>query len=84
MGVETCYYWAVICKNHRFHNKQNLFFGHTIRLGETDAYSSLPALDGGVSVQCDGCGREYSYKPSDVVRVQLEWLGCFVPHPLFL
>lgn len=81
---DTCYYWAVICKNHRFHNKQNIFFGHKIPLGETDPYSPLPALDGRFSVRCDECGREYSYEPSDVVRVQLEFLDFFAPHPFFL
>lgn len=33
------YCWIVICKNSRYHRRQNLFYGHKILLGETDAYS---------------------------------------------
>lgn len=85
VGMEDgCYYWAVVCKNHRFHNKQNTLFGHKIRLGETDSYSPLPALDRRFSVRCDDCGREHAYKPSDLVRVQLEYIDFFVPHPFFM
>jgi hypothetical protein len=33
MVYSTEYYWVVLCKNHRFHRKQNMFFGHSIPLG---------------------------------------------------
>jgi hypothetical protein len=84
MTGDTCYYWVVICKNHNFHNQQNRFFGHKIPLAETDSYSPRPALDNHFSVRCDDCEREYWYKPSDVLRVSLEYRDCLVPHPLFL
>jgi hypothetical protein len=84
MTLDTSYYWTVICRSHAFHRRQNLLFGHKIRLGETDPYSPPPALDGHFSIRCSDCGREHSYAPSEVVRVQLEYLEYFVPHPLFL
>jgi hypothetical protein len=84
MTTDKSYYWAVICKSHGFHNQQNYLFGHKILLGETNPYSPLPPLDGHFTVRCDECGREHSYKPSEVVRVQLDYLESFVPHPLFL
>jgi hypothetical protein len=77
------YCWTVICKNHRFHNRENLFSGHRSLLGETDAYSPQPALDGEVSVRCDHCGKEYLYKPKEVLRAQLDSPINFRPHPLF-
>jgi hypothetical protein len=78
------YYWVVVCKNHRFHNQQNQFFGHKIPLGETDAYTSVPVLDGQFNVRCDDCGKEYSYRPSDVLRFEQEEATSFRSHPLFL
>jgi len=33
------YVWVVICKNHKYHDKQNMFSGHKIPLGETDQYA---------------------------------------------
>ena len=35
------YFWAVVCKNHRFHHKGTIGYQHHILLGETDAYASL-------------------------------------------
>jgi hypothetical protein len=84
MRADANYYWVVICKNHNFHNQQNRFFGHKIPLGETDSYSPMPTLDGNFTVRCDECGREYSYKPSEVLRLSLEYRDYLVPHPLFL
>ena len=84
MDTDTSYYWAVICKSHTFHNRENRLFGHKILLGETDPYSPPPLVDAGFSVRCDDCGREHSYKASELVRVQLEYSESFVPHPLFL
>lgn len=83
MAEDGEYCWIVICKNHRFHNRENLFSGHRIVLGETDAYSPQPALDGELTVRCDECGKEYFYKPKEVLRAQLDTPGDFRPHPLF-
>lgn len=59
MGFDTQYVWVVVCKNHKFHKRQNLFFGHKIPLGETDAIMSPPAVDGLLNVRGDDCGEEY-------------------------
>lgn len=80
---EGQYYWAVLCKNHRFHRQQNLFFAHKIPLAETDAYLPPPPISGHLSVQCDDCGHEYSYEPKEIVRIQLDYPEPFTPHPLF-
>jgi hypothetical protein len=77
------YCWVVLCKNHWFHMKQNVFYRHRIIIGETDAVSPPPALQGPFSVRCDSCGREYQYKPSDVLRSEAELPEGFKPHPLF-
>lgn len=78
------YYWVVVCKNHRYHQRQNIFFGHKIPLGETDSYSPPPALDGSFTVRCNDCWQEYSYKPSEVLRFEAEDMDFSAPHPLFL
>ncbi len=77
------YCWVVICKNQAFHHRQNLFFGHKIPLGRTDAFATLPALTDRIKVRCDDCGKEYSYQPAEVLRADLELPESFVPHPLF-
>ncbi len=77
------YCWAVICKNKLYHRFENVYFGHKIPLGETDAFNPPPALSGPFRVRCDDCGREYSYKPSELVRHELDLPDSFVPHPLF-
>ena len=77
------YFWVVLCKNHRFHRHQNFFFAHKIPLAETDAFLPPPALNGNLRVRCDDCGQEYSYKPKELVRIQLEYPESFTPHPLF-
>lgn len=84
MSHETCYYWIVICKNHRFHNRQNQLFGHKILLAETDGCSAMPVLDGRFTVRCDDCGQEYSYKSKNVWRLESDYTGDFRPHPLFV
>jgi hypothetical protein len=83
MDEDDQYFWAVLCKNHRFHKQQNLFFSHKIPLAETDPYLPPPAFDGLLKVRCDDCGQEYSYEPKDLVRIQLEDPEPFTPHPLF-
>lgn len=84
MSYERQYFWVVLCKNHKFHNHQNLFFRHKIPLGETDPFQSPPDLDGGFKVRCDECGEEYTYAPKDLLRFELEPPKVFSPHPLFL
>ncbi len=83
MSVQSQYFWVVLCRNHRFHKRQNLFFGHKIPLGETDAILPPPVLKGRINVRCDDCGREYSYKSKDLLRIELELPDSFTPHPLF-
>ncbi|HWX92575.1 MAG TPA: hypothetical protein VNY29_08070 [Terriglobales bacterium] len=73
----------MICKNHKFHKQQNLFSGHKIPLGETDAFAPPPALDFRLSVRCDECGQECLYDPEELVRFQMELAVDFKPHPLF-
>ena len=84
MGQAGDYAWAVICKNHKFHKRQNLFFGHKIPLGEADPYQPPPAIPGTITVHCDDCGHQNSYQPSDLVRIELELPPSFTPHPEFL
>ena len=81
-GVEQ-YCWAVICKNHRFHDHQNVYSGHKIPLGPTDELAPPPALDSRLAVRCDECGEEYFYDPADLVRFQMWLEPDFKPHPLF-
>jgi hypothetical protein len=77
------YYWVVLCKNHFFHMRQNLFYRHRIPLAVTDPYSPVPSLDGSFKVRCDDCGKTYVYKPSEVRRYEQEITKAFTPHPLF-
>lgn len=84
MSYDSQYVWVVLCKNHKFHKHQNLFFEHKIPLGETDAIQPPPDLNGGLNVRCDDCGQEYTYKPKDLLKIELELPESFTPHPLFL
>jgi len=77
------YFWVVLCKNHRFHHKGNTSYSHQIVLAETNAFSPLPMLTQQVSVRCDACGAEYSYKPAEILRGEMETAPAFVPHPMF-
>jgi hypothetical protein len=83
MWVDSHYCWVVLCKNHWFHIRQNLFFRHRIPLAETDPLAPRPSLDGHFRVRCDDCSKEYFYKPSDVLRFEQELPESFTPHPLF-
>jgi hypothetical protein len=78
------YVWAVICKNHKVHDRQNIYSGHKIPLGETDEFAPPPTLDFRITVKCDECGAEYEYDPKDLVRLQMELASDFKPHPLFM
>jgi hypothetical protein len=80
---DSNYCWVVLCKNHWFHLTKNFLFKHRIPLGFTDAYMTLPPLNGPFTVKCDTCGAVYSYEPSEVLRVEQELPDSFKPHPLF-
>jgi hypothetical protein len=84
MGFDSQYVWVVVCKNHKFHKRQNLFFGHKIPLGETDAIMAPPAVGNSLTVRCDDCGQEYAYRAQDLVRIELDLPNSFVPHPSFV
>jgi hypothetical protein len=77
------YCWVVICKNKRFHKHTNVMFGHKIPLGEADAVSPPPALNGQFLARCDECGKEYDYEPEEVMRVEPELPASFTAHELF-
>ena len=83
MWEDANYCWVVLCKNHWFHMRQNIFFRHRIPLGQTDAVAALPPLGKHFTVRCDECRRTYTYEPKDVRRVELELPESFKPHPLF-
>jgi hypothetical protein len=83
MWEDSSYCWVVLCKNRWSHFRETLFNSHRIPLGETDAVMPLPALKAPFSVQCDVCGREYFYKPSDVRKFEQELPESFTPHPFF-
>ena len=82
-GEEEPYCWVVICKNHKFHRHENLFSGHKIPLGETDAFSPPPTIDFRLMVRCDECGEELAYDGADLVRFQMNFGPNFKPHPFF-
>jgi len=82
MWVDSHYCWVVLCKNHWFDLRQNLFFRHRIPLAETDPVASRPFLDGRFRVRCDDCRKEYFYKPSEVLKYEQELPDSFTPHPL--
>jgi len=83
MWVDSHYCWVVLCKNHWFDLRQNLFFRHRIPLAETDPVASRPFLDGRFRVRYDDCRKEYFYKPSEVLKYEQELPDSFTPHPLF-
>ena len=83
MWENSRYCWVVLCKNHWFHVRRNILFRHRIALGETDAVTPRPAIDAHFRVRCDECGKEYFYKPSEVLRFEQEPPEPFTPHPLF-
>ena len=80
---DSSYYWVVVCKNHWVHRRPNIFHVHRIPLGETDAVTPRPIIERPIVVRCDLCGKEYAYKPSEVLRYEQEESESFIPHPLF-
>ena len=83
MWEDISYCWVVTCKNHIYHIPRNFIYKHKILLAEADAVTSRPPIHGPFCVRCDMCGKEYVYKPSDVLRIEKELPEGFVPHPLF-
>ena len=73
----------MVCKNHWFHRRPNLFNVHRIVLGETDAVSPRPKINRAFLVQCDECRKKYAYKPSEVLKYEQELPALFTPHSLF-
>jgi hypothetical protein len=80
--IDSHYCWVVLCKNHWFHLQQNLFFRHRIPLAATDPVTPRPTLEDRFRVRCDDCRKEYLYKPSEVLKSELELPDSFIPHPL--
>src|SRR5438105_4128757 len=76
MWEDSSYFWVVLCKNHCFHARKDLFFRHRIPLAETDAFTSRPPVIRPFKVRCNECGKEYVYNPPDegmgIVFVQVE------------
>ena len=83
MWDDNRYCWVVICKNHWFHRRKNIFSGHKIPLGEADPFAPCPVPGPPFTVCCDECAKEYLYEPSDVLRLEQPLPDTFVPHPLF-
>ena len=80
------YFWVVLCKNRLFHIRETLSFNYRERipLGETDAVTPCPIVNCSFNVRCDKCGKEYSYKSSDVLKFELDPAPeSFTLHPLF-
>ena len=77
------YCWVVVCKSHAFHRRRNVYNVHRIPLGRTDAVSDPPAIGHRFVVRSDECRKEFSYKPSEVLRWEMDLPLSFVPHPLF-
>jgi hypothetical protein len=83
MWVDSHYCWVVLCKNHWFHRRHNLFYRHRIPLAETDPVATRPSLEGRFSVRCDDCQKEFLYDPKEVLKFEQELPDAFAPHPLF-
>ena len=83
MWVDSHYCWVVLCKNHWFHLRRNLFYRHRIPLAETDPVATRPSLEGRFSIRCDVCHKEYFYNPAEVLKFEQELPDSFAPHPLF-
>ena len=81
-GDSEPYCWVVVCKNKKYHNRQNIYSGHKIALCETDEFSPPPNV-GNFAVRCDECGVEEKYNAEDLLRFQMPLSSEFLPHPLF-
>jgi hypothetical protein len=67
MWENSSYCWAVTCKNHIYHIPRNFIYKHKILLAEADAVTSRPPVTAPFKVRRDMCGKEYVYRPSDVL-----------------
>ena len=83
MWEDSSYCWVVTCKNHIYHIPRNFIDRHKIPLAETDAVTPRLPVKVSFKVRCDSCGKEYVYKPSDVLRLEKHLPEGFVAHPLF-
>lgn len=83
LWVDSEYCWVVVCKNDSFHRHPNIYNVHRIPLGQTDAVEPCPPIKSAFWVQCDECKKKYAYKPSEVLRWEMEAPPSFVPHALF-
>ena len=61
----------------------SLNYRERIPVGETDAYASCPIRNLTFNVRCEKCGKEHSYRASDVLKFEMEPPESFTPHPLF-
>ena len=85
MWEDNRYFWVVLCKNRWFHMRDSLSLNYRQRipLGETDAVTPSPIGNYTSIVRCDKCGKEYSYRASDVLKFEMEPPESLTPHPLF-
>jgi hypothetical protein len=83
MSYDSPYAWIVVCKNEKFHRRDNAFFGYKIALAETDPFASPPSFEGTFRARCDKCGQEYAYNHHELMKLELDLPGDFKPHPLF-
>jgi hypothetical protein len=85
MWKDNRYFWVVLCKNRWFHMRESLSLNYRQRipLAETDSVAACPIGNTTFNVRCDKCGKEYSYRASDVLKFELEAPDSFTPHPLF-
>jgi hypothetical protein len=86
MWEDNRYFWVVLCKNRLFHIRKSLSLNYRERipLGETDAVAPCPVVNCTFIVRCDECGKQYSYKSSDVLKFELNPAPeSFTPHSLF-
>jgi len=83
MWEDISYCWVVTCKNHIYHIPRNFIYRHKIPLAGADAVTSRPPINGPFRARCDMCGKEYVYKPSEVLRAEKELPEGFIAHPAF-
>jgi hypothetical protein len=83
LWVDSDYCWVVVCKNSKFHTRDNPLHAHRIPLAWTDAVTPRPVIGHSFAVRCDDCGGEYNYDPSEVLKFEEELPESFTPHPLF-
>jgi hypothetical protein len=85
MWEDNRYFWVVLGKNRLFHMRDSLSLNYRQRipLAETDSVTACRVGNITFNVRCDKCGKEYSYRASDVLKFEMEPPESFTPHPLF-